>query len=84
MKIKSVDRNQIKFTRVSKSKYRELYTFLDQLKPEGKAVEVEYFSPKELNSIRNLVYNYNKTQKVRIKSSSDPQNNRIYFYLGSI
>lgn len=84
MKIKSVDRNQIKFTRVSRSKYKELYIYLDQLKPEGKAVEVEYSNTKELNSIRNLVYNYNKTQNVRIKSSSDAKNSRIYFYLGTL
>ena len=84
MKIKSVKRNQIKFSRVSRSKYKELYTYLDQLKPEGKAVEVEYSNTKELNSIRNLVYNYNKTQDVRIKSSSDAKNSRIYFYLGAL
>ncbi len=84
MKIKSVDRNQIKFTRSSRSKYKELYSFLDSLKPGGKAIEVEYSSQKELNSIRNLVYNYNKTQKTKIKSSSDARNSKIYFFIGTL
>lgn len=84
MKIKSVGRNEIKFSRASRSKYKELYTFLDALKPDGKAVEVEYFSQKELNSIRNLVYNYNKTNGVKIKSSSNSKSNKIYFYVGSL
>lgn len=84
MKIKSVDRNQIRFTRVTRSKYAELYTYLDALKPEGKAVEVEYSSKKELNSIRNLVYNYNKTKNIRIKSSSDEKSSKIFFYIGTL
>lgn len=84
MKIKSVDRKQIIFTRVTRSKYKELYTYLDALKPEGKAVEVEYTSKKELNSICNLVYNYNKTKNIRIKSSSDAKSNKIYFYVGTL
>ena len=83
MKIKEIKRSELKLVRASRSKYRDLYRYLDQLKPGGDLVEVEYDSKKDLNSIRNLVYNYNKTNNVKVKSTAISDEQKIYFYLGA-
>lgn len=83
MKIKEIKRSELKMVRSSRSKYRELYRYLDQLKAGGDLVMVEYDSKKDLNSIRNLVYNYNKTNNVKVRSTAITDEQKIYFYLGS-
>lgn len=80
MKIKFVDREEVKTSKKSSSKYRPLIEALEKLEPGGKAVEVPYSSEKELNSMRNVVYTYNRENGVKIKSGKDSYNKRIFFY----
>lgn len=80
MKIKLVPRSEVKITKKSTSKFRPLIEALGKLVPGGNALEVSYSSDKELNSMRNVVYTYNRENGAKIKSGKDTVNNKIFFY----
>jgi len=80
MKIKEVSRSDIRISKKSSSKFRPLIEALDKLKPNGNALEVTYANDKELNSMRNVVYTYNRETGTKIKSGKDSVNGKIYFF----
>lgn len=80
MKIKVVPRSDIRITKKTSSKFRPLIDALDQLQPGGDAVRVSYTNEKELNSMRNVVYTYNRETGQKVKSGKDAMNGKIYFY----
>lgn len=80
MKIKVVPRSDIRITKKSSSKFRPLLDALQNLKPGGDALEVTYSNEKELNSMRNVVYTYNREEGEKIKSGKDTMNSRVFFY----
>lgn len=80
MKIKFVSRNDVKVTKKSSSKFRPLIDALGQLVPGGDALEVAFTNEKELNSMRNIVYTYNRENNAKIKSGKDAVSGKIYFY----
>lgn len=80
MKLKFVPRNEVKVTKKSSSKFRPLIDALNKLSPGGEALEVTYTSDKELNSMRNVVYTFNRESGSRIRSGKDSVNSKIYFY----
>lgn len=81
MKIKIVPRNKVRVSRKSKSKYAKLKEALAKLKPGGEVLKVNYGSSKELNSVRNIAYTYNKEKNTNIRSSSDSTDKIVYFYI---
>lgn len=81
MKIKFVDRNDIKVSRQSKSKYRPLKDAIADLQSGGDAVQVKFSNEKELISLRNVIYTYNRKTNNNIRSSADMNKNLIYFYV---
>lgn len=80
MKIKKVPRSEIKITKKSSSKFKQLIEELGNLEPGGNALEVSFSNEKELNSMRNVVYTFNRESGIKIRSGKDSVNNRIYFY----
>lgn len=80
MKIKEVSRGDIRVTKKSTSKFRPLLDALGRLVAGGNAIEVTYANDKELNSMRNVVYTYNRETGNKIKSGKDSVNSKIYFY----
>jgi hypothetical protein len=80
MKINFVSRTDIKISKKSSSKYRPLVEAIQKLEPGGKALEVKFGDEAELNSMRNVVYSYNREKGENIKSSKHPQHNLVYFY----
>lgn len=80
MKINFVSREKVKASRKSASKYRPLVDALAQLKPGGQAIEVNFNNIKELNSMRNVVYTFNRENDMKIKSGKDAFNKRIFFF----
>lgn len=80
MKIKFVPRSEVKITKKGSSKFRPLIEAITKLAPGGHAVEVTYTTDKELNSMRNVVYTYNRENDENIKSGKDTVNNRIFFF----
>lgn len=80
MKIKIVPRSEIRITKKSSSKFRPLIDALNKLEPGGDALEVTYSNDKELNSMRNVVYTYNRESGSKIKSGKDTVNNKVFFY----
>lgn len=80
MKIKKVPRSEIKITKKSSSKFKQLIEELSNLEPGGNALEVTFSNDKELNSMRNVVYTFNRESGIKIRSGKDSMNNRIYFY----
>jgi hypothetical protein len=84
MQVRTVKRKDILAQRSSRSKYSKVYEYLDKLVDDGDAVQVVYDVKKELNSIRNLVYNYNAKNGTKVKSFSNSEEKTIYFYKGSI
>jgi hypothetical protein len=80
MKIKKVSRSDIRISKKSSSKFRPLIDALNDLKPGNDALEVTYANEKELNSMRNVVYTYNRETGVKIRSGKDSLNGKIYFY----
>lgn len=84
MQVRTVKRKDILAKRSSRSKYSKVYEYLDKLVEDGEAVQVIYDAKKELNSIRNLVYNYNAKHGAKVKSFSNPDEKTIYFYKGSM
>jgi hypothetical protein len=81
MKIRFVPRSTVKITKKGSSKFKPLLEALEKLTPGGQALEVNFESDKELNSMRNVVYNYNREHGINIRSGKDTANDRIYFYL---
>ncbi len=80
LRIKVVDRSEIKSSKKRSSKFRDLIDKLDQLEPGGsKAIQVSYTNDKELNSMRNVVYTYNRETGSKIRSSRNSQDNIIWF-----
>jgi len=81
MKIrKNIPRSEIRITKKSSSKFKPLIEALNELEPGGNAIEVTYTSDKELNSMRNVVYTYNRENGLKIRSGKDSVNGKIYFY----
>lgn len=83
MKIKFVPRSDVKITKKSSSKFRPLLDALSKLKPGGEALEVTYSNDKELNSMRNVVYTFNRETGSKIRSGKDTVNSKIFFYKDS-
>ncbi len=81
MKIKLVPRTKVRVSRKSSSKYQSLKDALAKLKPDGKAIQVKYSNDKELVSYRNIVYSHNRENDRKIRSSADPANKVLYFYV---
>jgi hypothetical protein len=80
MKLKFVSRSEVKITKKSSSKFRPLIDALGKLTPGGEALEVTYSNDKELNSMRNVVYTYNRETNSKIKSGKDVVSGKIYFF----
>jgi hypothetical protein len=80
MDMKFVDREKVTTSRKSSSKYKALVDNLSKLEPGGRALEVPFKSEKELNSMRNVVYTFNRENDIKIKSNKDSDNNRIFFF----
>lgn len=80
MKINFVPRSEIRITKKSSSKFRELIDNLNKLEPGGEALQVSFSNEKELNSMRNVVYTHNRETGEKIKSGKDSVNNKVYFY----
>ncbi len=82
MKIKVVPRTKVKVSRKSRSKYEQLREAISKLRPDGDAVRVDFSSQKELNSIRNVAYTYNRETNSNIKSTTDANEQAVFFYVG--
>ncbi len=80
MKLKFVPRSDVRITKKSSSKFRPLIESLNKLEPGGDALEVTFSNEKELNSMRNVVYTYNRETGARIKSGKDTVNGKVFFY----
>ncbi|MCH8558227.1 MAG: hypothetical protein LAT84_10405 [Balneolia bacterium] len=80
MKIKVIPRSNVRITKKSSSKFRPLLDALQNLQPGGDAIEVTYSNEKELNSMRNVVYTFNRETGNKVKSGKDAMNNKIFFY----
>lgn len=80
MNVRFVPRSEIKISKKSSSKFKPLLEALDSLEPGGQAVQVTYEDEKELNSMRNVVYTYNRDNNEKIKSGKDSRNQTVYFY----
>jgi hypothetical protein len=83
MKVRLVPRSEIRVSRKSRSKYDKLKEAISQLSPKGDAIKVKYSSKKELNSIRNVVYTFNRENGSNIKSTTEPNGDHVFFYLES-
>ncbi|MCC5940089.1 MAG: hypothetical protein JJU37_00960 [Balneolaceae bacterium] len=81
MKIKLVPRNNVKISRRSRSKYDKLKEAMLKLQPNGDALRVEYTNQKELNSIRNIAYTFNKETGKKVKSTTDSNELSVFFFL---
>lgn len=80
MDINFVSRTDIKISKKSSSKYKPLLDAVKKLESGGKALEVSFEDEKELNSMRNVVYGYNRDAGENIKSSKHPDKNVVFFY----
>ncbi len=80
MKLKFVPRSDVRITKKSSSKFRPLIESLNKLEPGGDALEVTFSNDKELNSMRNVVYTYNRETGAKIKSGKDTVNGKVFFY----
>ena len=80
MNINFVSRTDIKISKKSSSKYKPLLEAVKKLKPGGKALEVTFGDDSELNSMRNVIYSYNREKGEEIKSSKHPKKKLVYFY----
>ncbi|MDZ7717269.1 MAG: hypothetical protein U5K72_00440 [Balneolaceae bacterium] len=81
MKINIVPRSKIKFSRKSRSKYQKLREAISKLKPDGDAIRVEYSTNKELNSIRNVAYTYNRKTGSNVKSTTNASKDAVFFFI---
>jgi len=80
MNLKFVNREKIRVSKRRSSKFRQLVESLNNLTSGGQALEVTFADTKELNSIRNIVYTFNRETGIKIKSGKDSENNRVFFY----
>jgi hypothetical protein len=80
MNLKFVNREKIRVSKRRSSKFRQLVESLNNLTSGGQALEVTFGDTKELNSIRNIVYTFNRETGIKIKSGKDSENNRVFFY----
>lgn len=80
MKLKFVPRTDVRITKKSSSKFRPLIDALNKLEPGGDALEVTFSNDKELNSMRNVVYTFNRESGSKIKSGKDTVNGKVFFY----
>ncbi|TVR29202.1 MAG: hypothetical protein EA390_10240 [Balneolaceae bacterium] len=80
MKVRLVPRTKIRVSRKTKSKYDKLKLALDELVPGGSAIQIRYKDNKELNSIRNIAYSYNKEMNKKVRSSTESADNIIFFF----
>jgi len=81
MRIKIVPRSKIKLSRKSKSKYDSLKEAIEKLRPGGDALKIEFNNQKELNSIRNIAYTYNKENGSSIKSTTNKNEQAVFFFI---
>ncbi|WP_234572705.1 hypothetical protein [Rhodohalobacter sp. 614A] len=81
MKIKIVPRSKVKVSRKSRSKYEKLKEAISKLEPNGDAIRVEYSTKKELNSIRNVAYTYNRETNSKVKSTTNSTNDAVFFFI---
>ncbi len=84
MKIKIVPRSKIKLSRKSKSKYDSLKEAIEKLKPGGDALRIEFSSQKELNSIRNIAYTFNRETGSSIKSTTNRNEQAVFFFIEKV
>ncbi len=80
MDINFVSRTDINISKKSSSKYKPLLDAVKKLEPGGKALQVTYEDKTELNSMRNVVYGYNRDTGEDIKSSKHPSENIVFFF----
>lgn len=80
MKINFVARDDVSKSQKTSSKYKPLLDAVEKLEPGGKALQVTFKNEAELNSMRNVVYTYNKETDSDVKSSKHADNNVVYFY----
>lgn len=80
MKVRFVKRTDVRATKKTSSKFKPLLDALSQLTPGGDAVEVTYTTDKELNSMRNVVYTWQRETGVKVRSGKDTVNGKIFFY----
>jgi hypothetical protein len=81
MKIKIVPRSKVIVSRKSRSKYDALKEAISKLQPNGDAIRLEYSDQKELNSIRNVAYTYNRDNHSKIKSTTDATEQTVFFFV---
>jgi hypothetical protein len=81
MKIRLVPRSKVRVSRKSRSKYEKLKEAISRLQAGGDAIRVEYSSQKELNSIRNIAYTYNRETNSKVKSTTDTSEQAVFFYV---
>lgn len=81
MKVKFVPRDEITTSRKVTSKYQPLKDAIRKLEPGGKAIQASYSDEKELISLRNIVYTYNRENNISVKTSTDSAKNLIFFYI---
>ena len=80
MDINFVSRTDIRISKKSSSKYKPLLDAVKKLEPGGKALQVSFEDETELNSMRNVVYGYNRDTGDQVKSSKHPEKNVVFFY----
>jgi len=80
MKVKFVPRSDIRITKKSSSKFKPLLDAIKELEPGGDAIEVSFSDEKELNSMRNVVYTYNRETGNKVRSGKDSLNSKVFFY----
>ena len=80
MDINFVSRTDIEISKKSSSKYKPLLDAVKLLEPGGKALEVSFENETELNSMRNVVYGYNRDTGDQVKSSKHLEENVVFFY----
>lgn len=81
MKIKIVPRSKVTVSRRSRSKYEILKEAISKLQPNGDAIRLEYSDQKELNSIRNVAYTFNRENNSKIKSTTNASERTVFFFV---
>jgi hypothetical protein len=80
MKVRFVKRTDVKARKRGSSKFKPLLDALSQLTPGGDALEVSYTSDKELNSMRNVVYTWQRENGLKVKSNKNTLDGKIFFF----
>ena len=80
MDINFVSRTDIEISEKSSSKYKPLLDAVKMLEPGGKALEVSFEDEAELNSMRNVVYGYNRDTGDQVKSSKHPDKKVVFYF----